>query len=81
MVTPGPIIPARELLGDLLVELGRMAKEPNRLRGLYGAGRAAELAGDREKARKYYGQLVQQVGDAGTERPELRHAKSILGAR
>jgi tetratricopeptide (TPR) repeat protein len=92
VVTPGPIIPARELLGDLLVELGRpaealveyeasMAKEPNRLRGLYGAGRAAELAGDREKARKYYGQLVQQVGDAGTERPELRHAKSILGAR
>ena len=57
-VTPGPIMPARELLGDMLMELGRpadalpqyeasIAKEPNRFRGLYGAGLAAERAGDR----------------------------------
>jgi tetratricopeptide (TPR) repeat protein len=56
-VTPGPLMPARELLGDLLMELGQpaealsqyeasMAKEPNRFRGLYGAGLAAEKAGD-----------------------------------
>ena len=57
-VTPGPLMPARELLGDLLMELGRpadalpqyeasIAKEPNRFRGLYGAALAAERAGTR----------------------------------
>ena len=92
VVTPGPIIPARELLGDLLLELNRpadavvqyeaaMGKEPNRFRGLYGAGRAAELAGDRDKARKHYGHLIHQVGDGVTERPELRQAKAFVGAR
>jgi hypothetical protein len=92
VVTPGPILPARELLGDLLLELGRpgeavaqyeasMAKEPGRFRGVYGAGRAAELAGDREKARKHYGHLIQQVGDGAAERPELRQAKAFVGAR
>jgi tetratricopeptide (TPR) repeat protein len=92
VVTPGPIIPARELLGDLLMELGRpaealaqyeasIAKEPSRFRGLYGAGRAAELAGQRDKAGKYYGQLIQQVGEAGPERPELRQAKNFVGTR
>jgi tetratricopeptide (TPR) repeat protein len=92
VVTPGPILPARELLGDLLLELNRpaealahyeasMTKEPNRFRGLYGAGRAAELAGDRDKARSHYGHLIQQVGDGAAERPELRHAKAFVGAR
>jgi tetratricopeptide (TPR) repeat protein len=92
VVTPGPILPARELLGDLLMDLGRpaealaeyersIAKEPSRFRGLYGAARAAELAGDRDKARKHYGQLLQQVGEAATERPEVRQAKAYLGTR
>ena len=68
-VTPGPLKPARELLGELLLELGRpaqalpefeatMQKEPNRLRGLYGAARAAEAAGDAGKAREYYAKLA-----------------------
>jgi tetratricopeptide (TPR) repeat protein len=89
VVTPGPILPARELLGDMLMDLGRhaealtqyemaMAKEPNRFRGLYGAGRAAELSGDKDKARKYYGHLVHQVGEAGSERPEVRQVKVFL---
>jgi hypothetical protein len=92
VVTPGPILPARELLGDLLLELNlpaeavaqyeaSIAKEPSRFRGVYGAGRAAELAGDREKARKHYGHLIHQVGDGGAERPELRQAKAFMGAR
>jgi tetratricopeptide (TPR) repeat protein len=62
VVSPGPIIPARELLGDLLMELGQpdvalkeyevsTAKEPNRFRGLYGAARAAEASGNMTKAR------------------------------
>ena len=64
-VTPGPIMPARELLGDLLMELGRpaealpqyeasIAKEPNRFRGLYGAGLAAERAGDRDAGERAF---------------------------
>ena len=92
VVTPGPILPARELLGDLLLELKRpaeavvayetsIAKEPNRFRGLYGAGRAAELAGDRDKARKHYGYLIRQVGDGASERPELRQAKAFVGTQ
>jgi tetratricopeptide (TPR) repeat protein len=68
-VTPGPILPAREMLGDLLLELGRPADalvayerslkdSPNRLNGLSGAARAAELSGERGKARGYYQQIA-----------------------
>jgi tetratricopeptide (TPR) repeat protein len=92
VVTPGPILPARELLGDLLMELGRpaeaiasyeasIAKEPNRFRGVYGAARAAEQAGDREKARQHYTHLVQQVGAEAADRSELRQAKAFLATR
>jgi hypothetical protein len=92
VVTPGPVLPARELLGDLLMELSRPAeaiaqyeasigKEPNRFRGVYGAARAAELAGDREKARQHYAHLVQQVGAEAAARPELRQAKAFLTTR
>jgi hypothetical protein len=92
VVTPGPILPARELLGDLLLELNRpaealaqyeasMAKEPNRFRGIYGAARAAELAGDRERARTHYGRLVQQVGASDADRPEIRQARAFMSTR
>jgi tetratricopeptide (TPR) repeat protein len=92
VVTPGPILPARELLGDLLLELNRpaeavvqyeaaVAKEPNRFRGMFGAARAAELAGDRDKARKHYGHLIHLVGDGAADRPELRQARAFLGTR
>ena len=61
-VTPGHVLPARELLGEMLLELKQPALalkefeashkvEPNRFRGLYGAARAAELSGDHKKAR------------------------------
>ncbi|MGH7507099.1 MAG: hypothetical protein ACRELX_15700, partial [Longimicrobiales bacterium] len=64
-VTPGPILPARELQADLLAELDRPAealtayeavliKEPNRARSTFGAARAAERTGDTAKARQYY---------------------------
>jgi hypothetical protein len=92
VVTPGPILPARELLGDLLLELNRpaealaqyeaaMAKEPNRFRGVYGAARAAELAGDRERARTHYGRLMQQIGGSDADRPEIRHARAFMATR
>ncbi len=68
-VTPGPIAPARELLGDMLMEMKQagealteyqavMKKEPNRFRAVYGAARAASLAGNDAVARAYYEQLV-----------------------
>jgi tetratricopeptide (TPR) repeat protein len=88
-VTPGPIVPARELLGELLLDLGRPAealrefetsqqREPNRLRGYYGVARAAELSGDVAKAKAQYGQLVTLTAQADTERPEVTQAKAFL---
>jgi hypothetical protein len=88
-VTPGPIVPARELLGELLLELNQPAQaltefeaslrmDLNRLNGLYGAARAAELSGDRAKARTYYANLVALCEQADTERPELVTAKAFL---
>jgi hypothetical protein len=91
-VTPGPIFPARELLGDLLLELEQPApalqefeasipKEPNRFNGLYGAARAAELAGEAEKARTYYGQLVALSAGGDTDRLALQQAKAFLAKK
>ena len=88
-VTPAPVVPARELLGDLLLDLNRPADalkeyeatlvaEPNRFRSLYGAARAAERAGDAARARMNYTVLVGLCGNADTERPEMREAKAFL---
>jgi tetratricopeptide (TPR) repeat protein len=68
-ITPGPLAPAHELLGDLLLELKRPAealeefeatltREPNRFRSLYGAAEAAKLAGDRQTAQTYFKKLL-----------------------
>jgi tetratricopeptide (TPR) repeat protein len=89
-VTPGPLAPARELYGYMLLDAGRhkealeafeatMKKEPNRFRGTYGAARAAELAGDRAKATTYYKQLLAIAKESDTERPELMSAKKFVG--
>jgi hypothetical protein len=91
-VSPGPLAPARELYGFMLMEAGKhqealgafeatMKKEPNRFRGTYGAARAAELAGDRAKAATYYKQLLDLAKDADTERPEIAAAKKAATAR
>ena len=88
IVTPGRILPARELLGDMLLELKQPAdalkeyeasqqREPNRFRGLYGAAQAAEQAGDAAKAKRYYAQLVKVAGK-GDARPELAAARKSL---
>jgi tetratricopeptide (TPR) repeat protein len=88
-VTPGPVIPARELLGELLSEVGQSAEAmkefeislrvaPNRFNGLYGAGHAAELAGNREKARVYYEKLVMACAASDNTRVELQQAKAFL---
>jgi tetratricopeptide (TPR) repeat protein len=88
-VTPAAVVPTRELLGDLLLDLNRPADalkefestlvaEPNRFRSLYGAARAAEGAGNAARARTFYANLVSLCGNADTERPELREAKAFL---
>jgi hypothetical protein len=86
-ISPGPIKPARELLGEMLLEAGKpaealkefeatMTKEPNRFRGVYGAAVAAERASDSAKAKQYYQQLLRicERGDKGG-RPELEAAR------
>ena len=86
-VTPGPLAPARELLGEMLLELKEPAqarkefeatlnKEPNRFRAVYGAARAASLMGDRAAARRYYAQLL-KISERGDKpgRPELAEAR------
>jgi hypothetical protein len=88
-VTPAPVVPARELLGEMLLDLNQPApalvefeasatREPNRFNGLFGAARAAELSGDRAKAKTLYAKLVAMCDRADGERPELRHAKAVL---
>lgn len=80
-VTPGEVLPAGDLLGDLLLELKRpaealaafeavLASSPNRLNTLFGAGLAAEQTGDLVKAAEYFGQMVTVAAhaDAGIER-------------
>ena len=88
-ISPGPIVLARELLGDMLLELQQPAKAiaeyeaaltmaPNRFKALYALGRAAELSGDRDKARVVYGKLLVVAAVSNGARPELAQAKAFL---
>ena len=88
-VTPAPVVPARELLGEMLLDLNQpvqalvefeasAAREPNRFNGLFGAARAAELSGNRAKAKTLYAKLVAMCDRADGDRPELRQAKAVL---
>ena len=87
-VTPGVILPARELLGDMLLELkepreamaafeGTLRTAPNRFNALAGAARAARLSGENEKAKAYYAKLLSICEHADADRPELRDARSL----
>ena len=90
IVTPARLLPARELLGDMLLELKRPAealkeyetsqlREPNRYRGLYGAGQAAAQFGNRDKARHYFSKLIELVR-SGDLRPETEKARRYLAS-
>ena len=92
IVTPGRIVPARELLGEMLLELKQPAqalkefeashvREPNRFRGYSGAARAAEAAGDRRKAADYYAKLMELAKKADSPRPELARARAYVAQR
>ena len=84
--------PMRELLGELLLELkqpGPALKEfeeslkhyPNRIRGFYGAAKAAETSGNRQKAAEYYKKLVALTAKADSEKKEVQQARAFLAAR
>jgi len=91
-VTPGVILPARELLGEMLLELNQPAAAmvefeatlhtaPNRFNALSGAARAAKLSGDNAKAKTYYAKLLSMCEHADGDRPELEEARTLLAER
>jgi hypothetical protein len=91
-VTPGPLAPARELLGAMLLEQGKAAealaafeatlrKEPNRLNAVLGAAAAASAAGDSAKARQYFAAAAQQASDASVERADVIKARALAAAK
>lgn len=86
------LYPLRELFAELLLETGQPAaalsefeaalkQTPNRYRAFLGIARAANAAGDRQKASEYYGKLVDLAKNADTERQEIREAKNFLAQR
>ncbi|MCA1615519.1 MAG: hypothetical protein LC800_15750 [Acidobacteria bacterium] len=88
-VTPGAILPAREQLGELLLEMKQPAaalrefetslrSAPNRFNGLYGAARAARLAADGKRAKTYYEKLLTLSRRADGVRPEIEEARGFL---
>jgi tetratricopeptide (TPR) repeat protein len=90
-VSPGRLIPARELLGDMLLESGKPAealaeyegsqlRDPKRFRGYWGAGQAAEKAGNKDKAKYHFGRLIELAG-SGEPRPELAKAREYLAMK
>jgi tetratricopeptide (TPR) repeat protein len=91
-VSPGAFIPIREQLGSLLLEMHQpkdaqrefeaaLKIYPGRFRGLYGAGQAAEQAGDNENANRYYTKLAAQTSKSGSSRDELKHVRQFLSGK
>jgi hypothetical protein len=89
VVTPGPIIPARELLADLLLAFGKpgdalreyeavLTREPNRYRAVLGAARAAGLTGNESRALELFKQLTELGQDADSERDGLEEARQAV---
>jgi len=89
-VTPGPLAPARELYGDMLLDHGMakealaayqatMAKEPNRFNGFVGAAKAAVAVGDKATAKADYEKLI-ALADAGSDRPALAAARAFVAS-
>ena len=88
-VTPGEVLPAQELYGDMLLDAGQpeaalatfehsLSLRPNRFNGLYGAAVAARAAGDAAKARDYFQQLLDLTAGVDSERPELVEARERI---
>jgi len=92
VVTPGPLSPARELLGEMLLKVNKpskalvqfeatLQKEPRRFRSLYGAAHAAQLSGSKHLSQKYFGELLAVCSRSDKPgRPEIREAREALTA-
>jgi hypothetical protein len=91
-VTPGPVLPARELLGELFLELDQPARalpefeavlqrSPKRFNATYGAARSAELSGNRKRATERYLELLELCGQAESQRLEVQNARAYLQKR
>ena len=85
-------IPAREMLADMMLDMNRPEQalaeyeadlkfNPNRFNGLYGAARAAEMAGKTEKSSAYYARLIKVCDGSNSDRPELSRAKALLAQK
>ena len=85
-------MPAREQLAEMLLLMDRpdearrefeavQETEPRRFRAVYGAGRSAELAGDRDAARRHYAQLLEIAPRADAGRPEIAQARAFVASR
>jgi tetratricopeptide (TPR) repeat protein len=90
-VTPGPLAPARELYGFMLLDRGMakealaafeatMAKEPNRFNGYVGAAKAAQALGDTAKAKASYEKLVALAAGSDSQRPTLAAARAFVAS-
>ena len=88
-VTPGEVLPADELLGDMLLALNKPAEalaayelnlkgHPNRFNGLYGAAVASKQSGNLEKAKLYFSQLIELTKNSNSDRKEIIEAKNYL---
>jgi tetratricopeptide (TPR) repeat protein len=86
------LYPMRELLGDLLMAHGEsraalkeyeaaLKNTPMRLRGFYGAAKAAEASGDARKAREYFDKLAKLTKGSENDRPELREVKQRVASK
>jgi len=91
-MVPGAILPAREQLAELLLAAGRpqealnefeavLRDAPGRFRSLAGAAKAAELSGDRKKAKSFSAVLLSQCQGSESERPELAAARAATASR
>ena len=92
-VTPGPLAPARELLGEMLLEMNEPAqaleqfeatlkKEPGRFRSLYGAAHAAQLSGSRDASQRYFRELLKVCARADKPpRAELEEAERAVSKK
>jgi len=88
-ITPGEVLPAQELYGDMLLAAGQaqealdayhaaLKRSPNRLNSLAGGGRAAEAAGDRDAAREFYSAILEVAPSPSGEYPIIAHARKVV---
>ncbi|HEY1872517.1 MAG TPA: hypothetical protein VGG71_15745 [Chitinophagaceae bacterium] len=91
-VTPGEVLPARELLADMFLQMNQsndalqayelvLTKSPNRFNSLFGAAKAAEKSGNKQKAIYYYKQLSAITDEANSDRQELVNVRKFLATR